>query len=241
LSQTDTMSRRIREVLEANTIDDWGVANNVGLPLSPPLPTTITLVKRLRPESLNGLKERPTESYFGEFLRLNWLLNQAGQELVNLLVSEGHQVQFIPPIITDPDAVVDWGAAGVFPHKTAATQAGLGWIGKTALFVHRQFGPRVRLATLFTTVSLPQGTPVTKSECGTCVACVRACPVNAGRDVSWEAGTPRSELFDEKACEHYTDRFWPLLGGVCGVCFAVCPVGARIAPRREAATRRREK
>jgi epoxyqueuosine reductase len=241
LSQMETVCRRIRELLEANTIDDWGVADNAGFPLAPPLPTAITLVKRLRPESLKGLRERPTESYFGEFLRLNWLLSQAGQDLANLLASEGHQVQFIPPIITDQDAVVDWGAAGVFPHKTAATQAGLGWIGKTALFVHHEFGPRVRLATLFTTVSLPRGTPVTKSECGTCVACVRACPVNAGRDVNWEVGTPRSELFDEKACEHHTDRFWPLLGGVCGVCLAVCPVGAPTAPRSEAATRRREK
>jgi epoxyqueuosine reductase QueG len=222
-------------------MDDWGVADNAGFPLSPPLPTAISLVKRLRPESLTGLKEAPTDSYFGEFLRVNWLLSEAGQDLADLLVSEGHQVQFIPPIIEDPDAVVDWGAAGVFPHKTAATQAGLGWIGKTALFVHREFGPRVRLATLFTTVSLPQGTPLTKSECGTCVACVRACPVNAGRDLSWEAGTPRGELFDEKACERYTDSFWPLLGGVCGVCVAACPVGARMAPRREAATRRREK
>ena len=237
----ETISGRIRGILEANAIDDWGVAENAGLPLSPALPTALTLVKRLRPESLKGLREGPTESYFGEFLRLNWLLSQAGQDLADLLVGEGHQVQFIPPVITDPDAVVDWGAAGVFPHKTAATRAGLGWIGKTALFVHRQFGPRVRLATLFTTARLPQGTPVTKGECGTCVACVRACPVNAGRDVQWEAGTPRSELFDEKACEHYTDRFWPLLGGVCGVCFAVCPVGARVAPGRETATRRRQK
>jgi NAD-dependent dihydropyrimidine dehydrogenase PreA subunit len=226
----ETVAARIREILEAYTIDDWGVADNAGFPLSPPLPTAISLVKRLRPESLTGLKEAPTDSYFGEFLRVNWLLSEAGQDLADLLVSEGHHVRFIPPIIEDPDAVVDWGAAGVFPHKTAATQAGLGWIGKTALFVHHEFGPRVRLATLFTTVSLPQGTPVTKSECGTCVACVRACPVNAGRDLSWEAGAPRSELFDEKACERYTDSFWPLLGGVCGVCVAACPVGVRRAP-----------
>ncbi len=37
-------------------------------------------------------------------------------------------------------SVADWTDAGVFPHKTAATQAGLGWIGKTALFV----SPRLR-------------------------------------------------------------------------------------------------
>lgn len=231
MSQTGTLAGDIRALLKAYTIDDWGVAHNAGFPLSPPLPTAMTLVKRLRPEALAGLREGPTESYFAEFLRVNWLLSKAGKALGDLLVSEGHEVQFIPPTITDPDAVVDWGAAGVFPHKTAATQAGLGWIGKTALFVHREFGPRVRLATLFTTVSLPQGTPVTKSECGTCVACVRACPANAGRDVSWEAGTPRDELYDEKACEHYTDRFSRLLDGVCGACLAVCPVGARRASK----------
>jgi len=47
---------------------------------------------------------------------------------------------------------IDWTNAGVLPHKTAATQSGLGWIGKTAVFVSARFGAAVRLATVFTDV-----------------------------------------------------------------------------------------
>jgi heterodisulfide reductase subunit C len=37
---------------------------------------------------------------------------------------------------------------------------------------------------------------------------------------------PRAELFDAKACELETEKF-DHLGGVCGVCIAVCPCGRR--------------
>jgi epoxyqueuosine reductase QueG len=33
-------------------------------------------------------------------------------------------------------------------HKMVATRAGLGWIGKTDLFVSNKYGPRVRLASI---------------------------------------------------------------------------------------------
>ena len=69
-----------------------------------------------------------------------------------------------------------WTDARVFPHKTAATQAGLGWIGKTALFVSPRLGPRLRLATVFTDAELPVGEPVTEGRCGSCRRCVDACP-----------------------------------------------------------------
>jgi len=38
--------------------------------------------------------------------------------------------------------------------QDAATRAGLGWIGKTGLFVSPEGGPKVRLATVFTDLDL---------------------------------------------------------------------------------------
>jgi epoxyqueuosine reductase QueG len=35
-----------------------------------------------------------------------------------------------------------------FPHKTAATCAGLGWVGKCALLITPEYGPRLRLGTV---------------------------------------------------------------------------------------------
>jgi epoxyqueuosine reductase QueG len=86
-----------------------------------------------------------------------------------------------------------------FPHKTAAASAGLGWIGKTALFVSPQFGPAVRLATVFTDLDLPVGDAIAEGRCGDCRACVDACPAGCGRDVQWRAGMARDELFDAGA------------------------------------------
>ena len=92
------------------------------------------------------------------------------------------------------------------------------------MFVSPELGPRVRLATVFTDAPLVPGVAVTESRCGPCRACVDACPAGAGRDVSWSAGMARDALFDEKACEVYTERFEDL-GGVCGSCLAACPYG----------------
>ena len=45
--------------------------------------------------------------------------------------------------------------SGMISHKQAACAAGLGVIGKSSLFLHHRFGPRVRLATLFTDCPFP--------------------------------------------------------------------------------------
>jgi epoxyqueuosine reductase QueG len=213
--------------LAGRGIDVWGVAANVPqLPLAPELPTAISLVMRFEPSELEGLEEGPTGTYYRGYLRLNAGLETAAAALANELRAAGYRAEHVEPTVPEEgyDQVVDWGDAGVFPHKTAATRAGLGWIGKTALFVSPEFGPRVRLATVFTDLALPAGTPVEHSRCGSCRSCVDACPAGAGRDVRWEAGMARDALYDEKACELETERY-PDLGGVCGVCMAVCPWG----------------
>jgi len=39
---------------------------------------------------------------------------------------------------------------GGFPHKTAVTRAGLGWIGRHCQLITRKFGSWIRLGTIFT-------------------------------------------------------------------------------------------
>jgi epoxyqueuosine reductase len=115
--------------------------------------------------------------------------------------------------------------ARVFPHETAATQAGLGWIGKTALFVSPTLGPRLRLATVFTDAELAVGEPVSESRCGACRRCVDACPAGAGHDVLWSAGVSRDELLDFYACERQNASNIGAVGDICGICIAACPYG----------------
>ena len=117
--------------------------------------------------------------------------------------------------------------SAIFPHKTAATSAGLGWIGKTALFVSPRFGPAVRLATVFTDLELPAGEPVTESDCGDCRACVDACPAGCGRDVLWRPGMARELLFDAGACRHHMSLFTSVEAEICGICIAACPYSSQ--------------
>jgi len=60
------------------------------------------------------------------------------------------------------------------------------------------------------------------------------CRAGAGVDVTWRAGLPREELYDVKACEEETYKYEDL-GGVCGVCIAVCPWGLKVPSSRDSA------
>lgn len=191
----------LSEVCEKHRIDEWGVAGNPGWPLTPDLPFVVALVGRHSPTALLSIgRNHMSRAFFDDYARLFAELDAAAAAVVQVARD-----------------------AGVFPHKTAATQAGLGWMGKTALFVSARFGPGVRLTSVFTDLPLTPGHPITESRCGPCTSCITACPQDAGRDVHWQAGMPRDALYDEKACEAkmYEHPEWD---GTCGVCQSVCPV-----------------
>jgi len=211
----------IGQLLRAWSVDAWGVASNdPRLPQAPQLPFAISLLMRIEPKVVQGLRHGPTEEYRAEFVRLNAALDKAGSGLADELRGRGHQAYVVPP--TRHGGASDDEVA-IFPHKTAATTAGLGWIGKTALFVSPEFGPSVRLATVFTDLLLPTGDPVRESSCGKCRECVAACPAGCGHDVLWRAGMPRDELFDAAACRRHMANDVTDGHHVCGICIAACP------------------
>jgi epoxyqueuosine reductase len=213
----------IGHLLAAYGADAWGVAgNDPAMPLAPPLPTAISIIMRLRPQALTGVSDGPTHAYQAEYERLNAALAEASAALAAALKGDDHEALVVPPT---------GDATGVFAHKTAATGAGLGWIGKTALFISPEFGPAVRLATVFTDLELAPGVAVTRSSCGKCAICVDKCPADAGRDVSWTAGMEREELFDHEACRRQLERF-AMPAQICGICIAVCPLTKNGEPAR---------
>lgn len=221
---------QVGEVLDRVGVDAWGVAANVPpLPLAPSLPTAIALLKRFEAVELCGVEHGPHETYYAGYLRLNAALDTAAATLVEGLRAAGVAAEYVPPTVPEElyDTITDWGDAGVFAHKTAATRAGLGWIGKTALFVSPEFGSRVRLATVFTDLGLPAGEPVRESGCGECRACVDACPAGCGRDVLWRPGMARELLFDAGACGRHMARISDLESQICGICIAACPFSLR--------------
>jgi epoxyqueuosine reductase len=214
----------IGRLLRSRDVGAWGVASNEPQlnPRAPALPTAISVLMPLEPAVVRGLRHGPTGDYREEYHRVNAALDGATATLASVLVERGHEAVTIPA--TSARAASDNGRVPVFPHKTAATQAGLGWIGKTALFVSTEFGPSVRLATVFTDLELPAGDAVTQGRCGECRACVEACPADCGRDVQWRAGMPLAELFDAGSCRHHMEQYDQLDEEICGICIAACPL-----------------
>ena len=64
-------------------------------------------------------------------------------------------------------------------EKPLARNAGLGWIGKHTNLINRSAGSWFFLAEMYTDLPLSTDIPMTEEHCGTCDACLRACPTGA--------------------------------------------------------------
>jgi epoxyqueuosine reductase len=63
-------------------------------------------------------------------------------------------------------------------ERDFASDAGLGWNGKSTVQIHRRLGAWFFLAELLTTLDLSPDAPST-DHCGKCTACITACPTQA--------------------------------------------------------------
>lgn len=176
----------------------------------------------LDPQIVAGIRSGPTDAYCLEYDRVNEKLTNMADQAALWLRARGFPAEGRP-------ASHDWDRTSYrspFQHKTAATLAGLGWIGKCALLVTPQYGSAVRWATVLTDAPLPTGNPIVKSRCGECRACVDACPGDAASGRHWQQGMSREEFWDYQACMRGMREI--NVGrdnsrGVCGLCIATCP------------------
>lgn len=124
---------------------------------------------------------------------------------------------------------------GPLIDRAAAVRAGIGWYGKNANVLTREFGSWVLLGEVITTLDLPADAPLSKN-CGECVTCIDRCPTGAiGPDGAIDARRCISDLTQLNAPIPRALR--PAIGNRiwgCDDCQSVCPVNER--KERDSAT-----
>lgn len=213
----DTLTQKIRTLLLENGASDVGFAH-----LSyESLDYAVSIVVKLSDYVISQIDTAPTYTYFHHYRTANALLDRLTLLLGKHIEEHGGLYMPIPAsqTVNGHDTY-----AGEFSHKKAAVYAGLGSIGKHALFLHKRYGPCVRLATVFTNLPLAVGQPLSESLCDGCNQCVKSCPAQAiyGKEFSWE--DPDASLLDKKACSDYMKRHYQHIGrgSVCGICMKNC-------------------
>lgn len=183
------------------------------------LTTAITVVVRLLDAVVDGIGDSPTKDYFHHYRTVNAYIDRVLLEVCMYLQKEGYRAAPIPA----SQSVSEY--AGLFPHKAAAIAAGLGWIGKSDLFISHRYGARVRLGTILTDMPIDLPEYEYHGECGECMVCVKLCPAMAIRGKNYEPGMKREELYDAPACSEYMKRKFKDIGrgAVCGICMRHCP------------------
>lgn len=180
------------------------------------------------PEIMLGVKSGPTRAYASLYTRINHQLDSLSALIESEIKKAGWWALALPASARSDLTNMK----GDFPHKTAATRAGLGWVGKNVQLVTKSVGPWLRLSTVLTDLPLPSAKPVEKSLCGQCDLCVISCPAGALHNVSWAPGLARAKLMDVHACDFYkkVNYLEYNQGHNCGICSAACPLGQQTLP-----------
>ncbi|EZH74377.1 epoxyqueuosine reductase [Aquimarina atlantica] len=119
--------------------------------------------------------------------------------------------------------------------KAWAAKSGLGWIGKNSNLLTQQVGSFYFIAELIIDLDLEYDTPVT-DHCGTCTACIDACPTQAIVEPYVVDGSKCISYFTielkEEIPNSYKNQFDNWMFG-CDVCQDVCPWNRFSKPHNE--------
>ncbi len=142
-------------------------------------------------------------------------LRAALAQLATHLAGAGFRAE----VLADDNRLVD---------RAAAVRAGLAWWGKSTMALAPRYGPWLLLGSVVTDAALAASEPMVR-DCGTCTACIPACPtgaldvegvLDATLCISYWAQTPGN--IPTEVRDAWGDRFYG-----CDECLDACPPGQR--------------
>ena len=187
----------------------------------------ITFGIKIGSKIIESINDGPTKEYYEEY-------NQINKDLDNIVLScvkyiQAHEYNAIGQISTYVTS--DNNLTTPLPHKTVATRAGLGWIGKNALLITPKYGSAIRISSVITNMPILTDIPINESRCGTCTNCVDACPASAIKGTMWDLASTRDELLNPYKCRRKARELSNAKIGIeislCGICVEVCPFTKR--------------
>ena len=135
--------------------------------LVPGAKSVVSLLYNYFPKESQSDKTAPKISKYAYGKDYHTVIKDKLFELMHLLQEEVGEIH--GRVFVDSAPVLD---------KAWAAKAGLGWIGKHTNLISKQAGSFYFIAELIMDLSLEQDAPVT-DHCGSCTACIDACPTQA--------------------------------------------------------------
>ena len=182
------------------------------------LPNGISLVLKLPKKAMQYIEEEDYPAYWNCFHTKIAELTEISLKGEEYIKSLGYNAFALTMQRNECDMEK---LLSILPYKTIATKSGLGWIGRSALFVTPEYGSMVTLGGILTDMPLEFGTPITDSQCDDCENCQKACPVGAINPQKWNDRMNRADIIDIEACKDYViDQYKNGLG--CTKCMCEC-------------------
>ncbi len=238
--------RRDDTIVDRDALDGWLRA---AAPPGVPFEAVVLPGSELRSRFPDGPTERRSHHLLGK-LRMTHRAIPSEAVVVIVLYSDVAADYFVESMGADVAAAVNGaygeGVALSDAHasvpvvlKEFATAAGLGRIGKNALFFSHRFGFNCKLSVVFLNAPVSRYEPTPRNtewklpDCSTCNLCVEACPVGAFDDYV---------IKKVESCDRLiaSDYFGPRRDHMCRACITRCPVSNDVLKirRREGAPQR---
>ena len=185
----------------------------------------VSVVVRLSESIVDEIGAEPTHTYFNHYRSINAFIDSLLLKAGVFLQKEGYR--YITVAASQSINKDGWNYKGRYSHKKVATLSGLGTIGKSSMFLHKDYGAGVRLGTVVTDCEFDVSDAVPLDLCNGCDRCVKACPSGAITGNVWYEGCDREYMFDPEKCSNYMKNHFKHIGrgAVCGICMKVCPYG----------------